>query len=1627
MRQKINLKNMSYIILTLLLFLMIIYIPKILANDQTYEINNYEDLIKYSTLSRTNGHQKDIYILKNDITITEEQQKELESSDFKYISFGSNEYPFAGTFDGNNHTIKNLKYSTSLKVQYDTGLFSQTTTGAVIKNLIIDNANIQSDYRGGIIAGYAEGTMFENIIVKNSHLFVSAADNVLTLITDGGIRGGALVGEANNSILYNCESKDNFVNTNNTSGVAALSGKGLTLGGLVGIANNTEVEYSRVIGGTVKAYYDVAVGALGGNTLYVGGIVGKMKSSKIIDSFSTAALDFYCATYVSVGAGNTGHIGGLTAYMEGNKNEIYRSHYAGETHSKQYNAVLVIPIIQENKNISGIADIYEGGAVVGAYFKPSLNPNVKMNVLGSATSTSAYGPLSDEKYNDKEFFQGQNYDLFGTIKRITNYNDNHYNKWVIDEELKIPVHGNTISATIDFPNAGSVEIEKTKLINTSVSTNNPYSFAVQGTTISDETINLSATQKEGYRMTSWYKVPKVSTWMIENDHDYFDDIFKKYVPISNEKEYKETSFEDKDLFVARYQARVIFHDIEGNIIDKATGKKVTKEDDVKDWYYYNDKIEELNPINKPESNDAKLIGWTTSTEKAYENTTFVELSDLKEKHEFYEVGDSITQTMDLYPVYINSLANIITIFEGNQFDFSSDISLRENVGRTTVYINESNEVVIEALGSEENNAFPEGYKFIGWYDEDDVLVSKEKKYTLTGVDLTKKHTYTAKFEYLVSYYVRAFSQSNGTAFTTSELYTSKYQKFNTPFDNIPAPGYIREHITHWGAEHVNHQDKDDLTDIYSGNIVAPINVYSHNYETATGSATGYQVYVDTDFPGSGTIFDLNATSGAKFEYTPTNPDRYNLQFWTLERKRQGWSYIKNPMNTGTLDPSVEYKARAIVTTNIIFHKKDNETFSVIRRYNDTILMDQDTSYTYKYPFMHTEEDVSTNPEDGSKGQVNNTILLNASPSKESMEKEDYEFIGWISSTEVEKNSNVWNQIYNVEEDEYCTTNISKAKKYVIDTSSVVTETMDLYPVYAKYNIITKTNVNSTNKIESINIPDNPTYKLNAIEEQYSKQIELFPDIDTFITGSSGTKYVLTSVEVMNEKQEIKTITPTEANKYLSTVKAGNTYTFIANYEPYVLAYHLNDIKIDVVVRNNGENVGEMPTPTYDIDTIGEKYIFVGYTRAKPSKGYMTFDSYDSFTSSNITLINPSMLVDESMELWPVYIQTNIKINSNIDDYIIEKNLDLLSIRNYNRQDIDEMLLKVTTESIDNYYFVGWYKDYKDLNNMGTLLSTNKEYPLQKEEIFLDITYTAVYKRVYTINYYDTEKNVVYTAKVEEDDNRTFVETTTDNEGKTTETPIDYQAFEEIHKTMKNNQIFQNFIWIKEDGTKVEWDTFANNKIESDVELYPIINEITVKDSNSTELNISTSSKEEAEILFGIEKEKIYASFNITYEQPYVNFHIESVLYGTEKEKIKDLDNYKIQFYADSDITKETIDNKITDSFGNAILKFYGTAKIKKETTNKNSQESFIFDIYNKQNPNDIIQTISILENEYITVKLPYGHYTATEDLKWAWRYSPNKSGELIINNKESKNLVITNNRVNNKWFDHITNKKNKFN
>ena len=1144
---------------------------------------------------------------------------------------------------------------------------------------------------------------------------------------------------------------------------------------------------------------------------------------------------------------------------------------------------------------------------------------------------------------------------------------------------------------------------------------------MQGILSSETTANISAEENEGYRLVSWYKVPNIMVDRIEENHNYFDTIFSENQIISNKNNLNNVTIQDNDLFVAHFQAKVLYHDINGNIIDTQTGN-VKNEVEEKDWYNYEAQIDCVEPVNKPESENAKLIGWTTTKSEeiggGYSSITSPELTALKNSNSFYEKGNKITKTMNLYPVYVDSISNISTVFEGNEQDSINDESLREGIGHTTISMNEAKNVVITVTGEDENGTFPTGYRFLGWYDEEGNRITNETSYELKDIDLTQKHTFTAKFEYLVEYYIRAFGQHNGAAFTGSELFESRYQKYNTEFVNIPAPGYIKEYISHWGTEHVNHGGSDNKSDAYSGKIISPLKVYSHN--NIDGGQTFYQAFVTTDFPGAGRINDEHDITGGKFRFVPES-DRYHLQFWTLERSNRGWSYLENPMNTGVLDPSVEYKGMAMVTADIVFHKKQGEDLTVTRRYHDKLFMEEDTEHTYKYPFWHTDDNVSTNPED-SRDSLNNTITLQKSPTNEEMNIENYVFLGWISSQDVEVNSSEWNYIYDVKDDLYCTTDINKVKPYLLQKDYQINEAIDVYPVYAKYNVDTKTNVNIDLPEEiNANKPTNPKFVINEDKENVGRAVvTLTPDTNTFVIGNSGEKYVLSSLVRVYEDGTEEEIKLDESGNYKYEIEAGKTYTFMAKYETIILVYHLSNTDIKNEIKKAGEMIGSMPNPTYDIEDLKENYIFVGWSSTKPNNGYHKLNIYSD--TEKINMINGTNTTTNSMELWPVYVKIQISVKSNIDSELVNSGINPESIRYITRPDLDKSQLEA--KDVEGYNFIGWYTNYVNSDNKGELVTNNKAYLLQRKDNLQNEIYTAVYVKAYTINYYDTNGNVIYSVGVTQDENRTFVNEVMDDEGNKVSTPIDYEAYQIISNKLNLSESFRNWQWVKNDGSVVSWEEFYNKEITGNMNLYPIVRKITVEDSNGNNIDTVGSDEKSPDIVLGTDNEKIYAYFNIDYNKPNITVHVEDILYSTNKTDINYIKDLEVIIYKNNNMEEEVLASKLTDENGDAFIEFMGEI-ILNVNTNENNEDLFSFQVFDDNE--NLINEILISQGETKTIKLPYGNYKIKKENNWSWRYNDEFNENVSINNNNSIiNIKYEKTRGILKWFDFSIKKDNEY-
>lgn len=200
-----------------------------LASGQTYKITNAAGLQKLQSLSNTSGVT---IILANDIDAS-------SLSDWAGIN------NFAGTFDGNGHKISNLSGTQ--------GLFSKITSTGNVKNLGMENVNINSTITGvGAICGKVNGGTIDNCYVTGT--------------VKSKLHVGGLVGE----LLDGGTIKDSNANIN----VDGRSGS--CTGGISGHNSGTITGCN--VTGTVKS-----------SNSCTGGLVGHNTGTTVIENCKTSA------------------------------------------------------------------------------------------------------------------------------------------------------------------------------------------------------------------------------------------------------------------------------------------------------------------------------------------------------------------------------------------------------------------------------------------------------------------------------------------------------------------------------------------------------------------------------------------------------------------------------------------------------------------------------------------------------------------------------------------------------------------------------------------------------------------------------------------------------------------------------------------------------------------------------------------------------------------------------------------------------------------------------------------------------------------------------------------------------------------------------------------------------------------------------------------------------------------------------------------------------------------------------------------------------------------------------------------------------------------------------------------
>lgn len=248
-----------------------------------------------------------------------QNMKNYPSAYFKMVADidmdGINWIPFElkGSFDGDGHTLYNLKISPYVTSDYQ-GLFSKVSGSASVWNLTIVGVEINAPSYSyvGAIAGYSGCT------IGNCHVILNQSNAITGNQKVGGIVGGA-----------QCDIKNCSVSSSLTAPVIVGNGK---VGGAIGeniyhdiskVTVNCNISCGAYNGSYTYAIVGGIVGYLGGgtgskgsiskctyngeitglvpNSVYFGGIVGELSGSDISE----------CKTNVIITASNGAGIGGI--------------------------------------------------------------------------------------------------------------------------------------------------------------------------------------------------------------------------------------------------------------------------------------------------------------------------------------------------------------------------------------------------------------------------------------------------------------------------------------------------------------------------------------------------------------------------------------------------------------------------------------------------------------------------------------------------------------------------------------------------------------------------------------------------------------------------------------------------------------------------------------------------------------------------------------------------------------------------------------------------------------------------------------------------------------------------------------------------------------------------------------------------------------------------------------------------------------------------------------------------------------------------------------------------------------------------------------------------------------------
>lgn len=286
-------------------------------NNGYYEINNGGKLFWFASYvngdpthveEATSKHLNINARLTSDISL--HNPKNSGATEWTPIgeTSGTGTNAFAGTFDGQGHTISDLSITTLPSGAVRTGLFG-TTNGGVVKDFTIKGSITLSTGNSGTNSGIggAIGATKNRTAVSGVTSYV----NISNTSANALVHVGGVVGELYSSTAKQCLYFGS-INLQNASD---------SIGGVVGYINNSEIGYCANLG-TVKT---ATAGA------YVGGVLGYLNnpSGKIHN----------CYNYGSVKNGGDNYCGAIIGWLRsGTASNLTDNYYLRDSASSAFGA-----------------------------------------------------------------------------------------------------------------------------------------------------------------------------------------------------------------------------------------------------------------------------------------------------------------------------------------------------------------------------------------------------------------------------------------------------------------------------------------------------------------------------------------------------------------------------------------------------------------------------------------------------------------------------------------------------------------------------------------------------------------------------------------------------------------------------------------------------------------------------------------------------------------------------------------------------------------------------------------------------------------------------------------------------------------------------------------------------------------------------------------------------------------------------------------------------------------------------------------------------------------------------------------------------------------------------------------